>query len=154
MELHEVKTRLQQHLSDGLVIVVGSGLSCAEGLPGMGELAHHLCASIGSGLNDADTLNWEVIRSLIATKGLEAALLETPPTITLETAIVAATATLIGERERRVIAEVFSGSRKLRLTRLIPHVLKPSSGIPIVTTNYDRLVPESVFRAPKYRITI
>lgn len=35
MDLHGVKTRLQQHLTDGLVLVVGSGLSCAEGLPGM-----------------------------------------------------------------------------------------------------------------------
>ena len=50
MELHEVKTRLQQHLSDGLVMVVGSGLSCAEGLPGMGELADHLHATVGLGL--------------------------------------------------------------------------------------------------------
>lgn len=50
MELHNVKVRLQEHLSDGLVTIVGSGLSCAEGLPGMGELADHLLAEVGAGL--------------------------------------------------------------------------------------------------------
>jgi len=34
MNLHEIKEHLQNHLSDGLVIIIGSGLSCAEGIPG------------------------------------------------------------------------------------------------------------------------
>lgn len=147
MELHEVKTRLQQHLSDGLVVVVGSGLSCAEGLPGMGELAHYLCGSIGPGLEGDDATIWEALVPLIAEKGLESALLEKPPTPSLEFEIASTTAALIGQREREVITEVFSNTRKLRLTRLIPHILKPSSGIPIVTTNYDRLVEIAVEEA-------
>ena len=66
MDLDTVKTRLQQHLSDGIVIIVGSGLSCAEGLPGMGELAGHLCAAIGTGLDGDDASAWAVISPLIA----------------------------------------------------------------------------------------
>lgn len=144
MDLHEVKTRLQQHLSDGLVIVVGSGLSCAEGLPGMRELADHLRATIGPGLDGDEALAWATLTPLIVAKGLEAALLEKPPMPSLESAIAAATASLIGERERSVVTKVFDGTRKLRLTRLIAHVLKPSTGLPIVTTNYDRLVEVAV----------
>lgn len=140
MVLHNLKIRLQQHLSDGLVTIVGSGLSCAEGLPGMGELANHLCAEVGPGLADADVAAWAEIAPLIKTKGLEAALLEKAPSAELEAAIATATSILIAERERTIVTEVFAGTRTLRLTRLIAHLLKPSTGVPIVTTNYDRLV--------------
>ncbi|MBU2854952.1 SIR2 family protein [Acidithiobacillus ferriphilus] len=140
MVLHELKIRLQQHLSDGLVTIIGSGLSCAEGLPGMGELAKHLCAAIGPGLVGADVAAWAEIAPLIQAKGLEAALLEKAPSAELEATIATATAELIVERERTIITEVFAGTRTLRLTRLIAHLLKPSTGVPIVTTNYDRLV--------------
>lgn len=147
MDLHEVKKRLQQHLSDGLVTVVGSGLSCAEGLPGMGELADHLRATIGAGLGGDDLAKWAAIAHQIKDKGLEAALLVTPPTPSLEVAIASATAILMSERERKVVMDVFAGTRKLRLTRLVGHLLKPSNGLPIVTTNYDRLVEIAVEEA-------
>jgi uncharacterized protein (DUF3820 family) len=147
MTLDEIKRHLQGHLSDGLVAVVGSGLSCAEGLPGMGELADHLCASIGAGLGTADQAAWAEIVPLIKAKGLEGALQERAPTPVLESAISTATGSIIAERERVVIASVFNGERKLRLTRLLSHMLKPSSGLPIVTTNYDRLVEVAVEEA-------
>jgi hypothetical protein len=41
----DAKKFLQRHLQRGTVIVVGSGLSCAEGLPGMEELSTHLSAT-------------------------------------------------------------------------------------------------------------
>lgn len=140
MDLHSVKVRLQEHLSDGLVTIIGSGLSCAEGLPGMGELATYLLAEVGVGLIGADATAWAAASALIATKGLEAALLIVPPTPAVELAIAAATGKLISERERVVVSEVFAGTRKLRLTRLLHHLVKPASGLVIVTTNYDRLV--------------
>lgn len=140
MELHDVKVRLQEHLSDGLVTIVGSGLSCAEGLPGMGELGSYLLAEVGAGLEGADAVAWTSAAPLITSRGLEAALLAVPPTPALEAAISAATGKLIAERERAVVSEVFSGTRKLRLTRLLSHLVKPPTGLTIVTTNYDRLV--------------
>ncbi len=140
MELHNVKARLQEHLSDGLVTIVGSGISCAEGLPGMAELAAHLQATVPAGLVGVDAATWASASALFATKGLEGALLAVPPTPTLEMAIATATGQLIAERERAVISEVFSGKRTLRLTRLLAHLVKPPTGLTIVTTNYDRLV--------------
>jgi hypothetical protein len=147
MTLDEIKKHLQGHFSDGLVTVIGSGLSCAEGLPGMGELADYLCATIGAGLGAADQAAWAEIVPLIKTKGLEGALQERAPTASLESAISTATGSMIADRERQVIALVFNGARQLRLTRLLGHMLKPSSGLPIVTTNYDRLVEVAVEEA-------
>lgn len=140
MELCELKKRLQEHLGDGLVLVVGSGLSCAEGVPGMGALGHHLVATIPAKLSEEDTKLWEKIHPLIATDGLEAALLKHAPTESLEAAIVQSTADFIADVEAAIIADVFTHTKTLRLTKLLPFLLKPDTGIPIVTTNYDRLV--------------
>lgn len=139
MDIDELKRSLQDHFGDGLVTVVGSGLSCAEGLPGMGELATHLEVEIRKDLSSSDVARWEALSPLIKEKGLEAALLAEPPTGTLEKAIVEHTGALIAQKERVVIEEVFRRERTLRLTRLLKNIMKPSSGIPLITTNYDRL---------------
>jgi hypothetical protein len=140
VELSELKKQLQEHLGDGLVLVVGSGLSCAEGVPGMGALGHHLVTHIPVSLSPADEKLWEEIHPLVITEGLEAALLKRAPTPSLEAAIVQSTGDFIAKAEAAIISEVFNNSRTLRLTKLIPHLLRPDTGIPIVTTNYDRLV--------------
>ena len=140
MQLHDLKLLLQRHFTDGLVIVVGSGLSCAEGLPGMQALGDYLQETIEADLCKEDKDHWAEISPLITMIGLEAALLEKRPTPTLESAIVAKTAELIAQRERAIVAEVFAKSRTLRFTRLLKHLLKPETGVSVVTTNYDRLL--------------
>jgi hypothetical protein len=55
-------------------------------------------------------------------------------------AIVARTAELVASRESEIISEVFARKRTLSFTRLLSHLLKPHTGLPIVTTNYDRLI--------------
>ena len=139
MELGELKKQLQELLGDGLVLIIGSGLSCAEGVPGMGALGHHLVTHIPARLSHEDIKLWEDIHPLIEKVGLEAALLMNAPSPSLEMAIVQSTGEFIATAEANIIAEVFNKSRTLRLTKLIPHLLKPDTGIPIVTTNYDRL---------------
>jgi len=139
VELNTLKKRLQGHLGDGLVLVIGSGLSCAEGVPGMGPLGRHLVTHIPSSLSDDDNKLWEQIHPSIQTDGLEAALLKHVPTPSLEAAIVQSTGEFIAAAEATIVAEIFSKARTLRLTKLIPHLLRPDTGIPIVTTNYDRL---------------
>ena len=105
----------------------------------MPALGSHLQETLNDLAGD-DVAKWQTIAERINEKGLEAALLETPPTAGIETRIVAETAALFLERERRVVADVFNGKIVLRITKLIPHLLKPSSGLPIITTNYDRLL--------------
>lgn len=140
MELHELKTRLQKHLSDGLVLVIGSGLSCAEGLPGMSELASHLQESVSFEPGSTDADQWNSVCELIKSVGLESALLQTASNQNIDSKISAATGAFIAGRERSAISDVFDGSKTLRLTRLLPHVINPKNGLPIITTNYDRLV--------------
>ena len=137
---------LQRHFSDGLVTIIGSGLSCAEGLPGMGALADHLEAYLDP-VDAGDRKLWDELLPLVKTLGLEAALLTIAPTVSLEIAIVSATADLILKHEKIVISEVFDGKRVLRFTKLLSHMLKTNAGIPVITTNYDRLVEVAVEEA-------
>ncbi len=106
----------------------------------MTDLANHLQAELNYGLSPTDASLWAKLVPLIEAKGLEAALLELAPTTTLEALIISKTVEMIGRSESAIISEVFAKTRTLRLTKLLPHLLKPSGGLPIVTTNYDRLV--------------
>lgn len=147
LDLDVFKRQLQAHFSDGLVTVVGSGLSCAEGLPGMGLLGTHLASTVGSRVTGADAIAWAGIAADLGSIGLEAALHKHVLSSAAEEIVVSETAALILMHEKRVIQDVFNGKRTLRLTRLIPHMLKTASGMPFVTTNYDRLVEVAIEEA-------
>jgi hypothetical protein len=142
LKLHELKQRLQAHLSDGLLLVVGSGLSVAEGLPSMGRLEEILKSEIPKSIDAKDQANWEqVIKQFDAGRGLEGALQDVKVSEELETLIRAVVAQHIEQSERQTIQECFSKSRSLRMAQLLPHLNpEPNKPLPIVTTNYDRLI--------------
>ena len=130
----------QEHFTDGLALVIGSGLSAAEGIPGMPALATHLSDNAGV-LTGTDPALWNLIKAVLdADKGLEAALLQHRPSDTLEVWIARETCKLLMPKEREVMSAVLRGDRSLRLTTFLAKVLKPTNGLPILTPNYDRLI--------------
>jgi hypothetical protein len=142
MDLDRLKRDLQGHFADGLVTIVGAGLSAAEGIPGMTDLRDHLLAQVPSHVADKKLLpQWQAIeKRLRAGADIETALQELPPSSDLEAVIVNLTASLTQEAELRVATEVITGNRTLRFTSLLQHMLKPNTGLPVITTNYDRLL--------------
>jgi hypothetical protein len=141
MDIHKLKQRLQNHLTDGLVVIVGSGLSSAEGIPGMLELGKYLRAEIPRRVHGNELKLWNQIESLLDSgDGIEQAMNKCPPTPDLEINIVTSTAELILDAETTIINETIQGTRTLRFARLLKHLLKSPSGIPVITTNYDRLI--------------
>lgn len=85
MNIDDLVKLVQQHFTDGLVLVVGSGLSAAEGMPTMSGLADYLKAGSGE-LSGEDAARWsDVVAALDAGNGLEAALFKHPPPESLET---------------------------------------------------------------------
>jgi hypothetical protein len=141
MDIGELKQRLQEHFTDGLVTIVGSGLSVAEGVPGMVAIADHLRREVPSRLSKESQEVWDHIAAELAGgTDLENTLLKHPPDTDLENVIVDLTARLILEAETCVVEGVIAGRQTLRFTRLLDHMLKPNTGIPVVTTNYDRLI--------------
>ena len=145
MELSHVKQHCQDHFSDGLVTIVGSGLSIAEGISGMDALAKHLLAEVPKKIDSSSEASWENIAAeLVKGTDLENALLRHAPNDQLEAIIVTETATLILADESKVLSEVLNHDRCLCFTRLLKHMLKPGTGVPIITTNYDRLIEVAV----------
>ena len=131
---------IQHHFTDGLALVIGSGLSAAEGIPGMIALATHLDATSSTLIGSDPTLWAEIKKVLDAGEGLEAALLKHPPSATLEAWIVKKTCEFLLPKEREVMSAALRGDRELRLTTFLRRVLKPSTGLPFLTPNYDRLI--------------
>ncbi len=140
MDYDALVTFAQEHFTDGLALVVGSGLSAAEGIPAMPALATHLSKGADL-LTEPDATLWCQIKAMLdAGGGLEAALLEHQPSDTLEAWIAQRTCELLMPKEREVMSAVLQGDRSLRLTTFLAKVLKPTNGLPILTPNYDRLI--------------
>jgi hypothetical protein len=140
MDISALKLAIQQHMSDGLVTIVGSGLSCAEGIPDMNALASHLCSAMPSLVTGSLFHEWTEVSPNIATYGLEEGLTKVATSTDLEEAIRAEVGRVVSKAEAAITSEVFAGTRTLRFTRLLPHILRPTGGIQVVTTNYDRLL--------------
>ncbi len=139
MKEEQLAKFVQAHLGDGLAVIVGSGLSAAEGIPGMPELAIHL-TNASTALGASDASRWATIQGeLDAGVGLEAALLKHMPSVTLEAWIIGETCAFLIPSERRVASAVINGDSELRLTKFLSRCLRSPNGLPIVTPNYDRL---------------
>lgn len=140
MDVDELKKRLQSISRDGLVTVIGSGLSCAEGLPSMQDLAIQLAKDIPLACSGADLSAWEAIgKQLDAGHGLEQAINETDPPQSLEIAIIQSVSRLVLIQEQQAISECLKNKRKLKISSFFAH-FNDAARLQIVTTNYDRLI--------------
>ena len=139
MNYEQVARIVQTHFSDGLVIVIGSGLSLAEGVPGMANLADAL-VNAADDLSEQDKPSWEEIKSeLVNGIGLESALSRRQPTASVEQWIKNRICDILMPAELEIISDIALGRKALRLSDFLAKILIPSSGLPIITTNYDRL---------------
>lgn len=137
-EHNDLLKAIQNHFTDGLTIIIGSGLSAAEGLPTMDELTQYLKENIKA---ESDINNWQsVCKKLDQGINLEASLQNIQISKELYSEIINLTSKLIFEKESIAYQEVLTGKRILRLTHLIEHLKIPNNGLNIITTNYDRLV--------------
>lgn len=139
---------IQSFFSNNTVLVVGSGLSCAEGLAGMWLLAVELVKKVPELVVGENLREWERIKKeLVNEEGivkdnanLEAALLKYPPNEELETVIRRITTNLIISQEKEVIHKVVAGEKQLRFSNFIKRFRLSETGLVVVCTNYDRLV--------------
>lgn len=132
-------SRLQNHLSDGLVAIIGSGHSISLGLPSMAELASILLTEVPTRLSAPDAAWTTVAQKLEQGVNLEAALADVDASSALLSTLVTVTADAIAKAETVAIADVVAKRRALPLATLIPH-LAISQPATVITTNYDRLV--------------
>jgi hypothetical protein len=152
MTLDELKRKLQEHLSDGLVTIVGLGLSASHGLPTMPELSDHLRKEIPVLLAGSSDSNWDQVEArLVSGMDLEAALDAIPDGAPIISNIVDASAELIIASETRAVQEILQSGKPMPFSALVPHLIHAANSTEIITTNYDRLIEIAVEMAG-YRV--
>lgn len=142
MDMDTIKKVIQDFFQEGTVTIVGSGLSLAEGIPGMGDLASELQTKIPMLLTETDDrLAWNKIDGdLNSGVGLEAALHNTKPSPYIEDCIRKVTATYIGNADKHVFDDLVQNKKALRFSEYLRHFNIRSQGLTVITTNYDRLI--------------
>lgn len=142
MDLDSIKLQIQNFFQENTLTIVGSGLSCAEGMPGMSHLARVLQAEIPSKLLTCeDKQLWEKIdKDLKKGIGLEQALHNTKPSPKIEDSIRTTTAHLMGKNENIILQDVILNGRTLRFEKYLKRFNIRNNGLVVVTTNYDRLI--------------
>jgi len=140
-ELDNLKRWLQAIFTDKLAIIVGSGLSCAEGLPSMWHLGEKLKQEMPSKISDKNLKTWNEIAACLESDGLEGALLKHPANDAIESAIIKITAEYVLNEEQKAINRCISENKKLKFSYLLPHIsaCTPKTAR-VITTNYDRLI--------------
>ena len=141
LELSQAKRQIQDHLQEGLLTVVGAGLSTAEGIPGMGPLAEYLKSVIPDKLAGAPDPAWsQVVAALDGGDHLEAAMEKATLKPATVEAIITAAASLISAAEQKVFKRVLAGTAVLPLTVFVRHLFKAGRKFHVITPNYDRLI--------------
>lgn len=140
-----MKTAIQDFFQENTVTIVGSGLSAAEGIPGMQSLAMELQDKLPYKISEkADTDNWKAISDRLKEgEGLEVALHNEKPTSIVEEKIRETTAAFIRSSERKALNNVLSGGARFRFSDYLQRFNIRNNGLTVITTNYDRLVEYS-----------
>lgn len=142
---------IQAIFRPGVVVIVGSGASCAYGLPGMGDLASHLLSNIphrDPPLHGDDAVEWKRISEGIeAGRGLEEALGPEGLPDTLADHLAACIAEFVGEAEMRAITSILGEPKPTAFGRLFAYALRTRAIVDVITTNYDRLIEVQAAKA-------
>lgn len=142
MNLDDIKRMIQNFFQSGTVTIVGSGLSLAEGIPGMQDLAIELQGKLPGLLSAIEDVNiWgKIDADLTKGIGLEEALHNTKPSPFVEECIRKVTAMYVGEADRKVFYDVIQNGKLLRFSEYLQKFNVGNQGMTVITTNYDRLI--------------
>ncbi|HEX5745515.1 MAG TPA: SIR2 family protein [Archangium sp.] len=148
MDIALLKKTLQDHFTDGLAIIIGSGLSAAYGLPTMWALEKHLRTIVPTLIPDTLKGQWaDVEARLAAGRGLELALQDVYVSSELERIIVKATGDFVAEKEIEAISKRLLSGQLFPFANLLKKAILPiipSDGLPVISTNYDRLIEYAI----------
>lgn len=141
MDLGQLKKQVQDHLTDGLVTIVGSGVSAACGLPTMGALAEKLLERLPERIEGDLANEWRTVAlALEAGQGLEDVLTNVSAESELNGHVATVVAEIISEAEAVVVNAVLAGETTLPFSDLLPYIIFHTDRLPIITSNYDRLI--------------
>lgn len=139
MDEAELKRRVQALFADGLVTIVGSGVSVGLGLPSMGDLADRLLREMP---RHVDPAQWEPYarRISVEKQDLETAFADLRADSPLLEPVVEIVASAVSTAEKTLLTRLAREEVDLPFSRLALRHLPCDHGATVITTNYDRLV--------------
>ena len=141
MDLDQIMQYIQSFFDRGTVTVVGSGLSCAEGIPGMSMLANKLIEEVPLVINEEEQIQWNLIADKLRNGiDLETALQQETPCENIEKAILDVTYNLITDADNRIFHDVILKDKSLRFTKYLSRFNLSLYNKVVITTNYDLLI--------------
>lgn len=147
----DLMIHIQNFISTDSLLFIGSGISAAEGISGMPELAQALRESVPQIIDKSNNKynlaqKWDPIEQrLFSGEGLESVLLkEISDNGSLNEEILSiikeVSWSLIFKDDQSVLNKILEGSKTLRLSTFMDKFNHKNGQLCIITTNYDRLV--------------
>lgn len=145
----DVYSYVQGLFRSGLVVVVGSGASCAYGLPSMGLLADHLLKEVSSRTLPTESASlWDRIAAKLSQGiDLETALGSGTIPDDLAEVLTGVISDVVGFAEGPALESILTAGAESAFGRLFKHALRATPCIDVITTNYDRLLEIHAARA-------
>lgn len=137
-ELEKIQVLAQEFSGVVPTMVLGSGASCAHGMPGMRELQQYLLNNLKP--NEDESQEWAKIADEMAKSGLELALTKVAPASSITERIVDLTWEYLSTEDNNIRRDLLLAKDRMPLAALFMHLFATTHReIDIVTTNYDRL---------------
>lgn len=141
IDMDNLKKNIQSFFDQGTVTIVGSGLSCAEGISGMKALSEKLMKDVPSKLSNEDIECWRNIEeTLNSGTDLESTLQQNKATNNIEKAIIESAYELIFSEDISIFKEIIEKSRTLRFSEYLSCFNVDLYNLVVITTNYDLLI--------------
>jgi hypothetical protein len=139
--LDEIKKYIQSFFDQGTVTIVGSGLSCAEGISGMGGLSKELIKDVPNKLKPEDMTCWKKVEDALKNElDLESALRQNKVTDEVEKVILDITYELISREDEVIFLDIIERERKLKFSKYLSCFNLDLYNLTVITTNYDLLI--------------
>lgn len=140
-DMNNLKKQIQSFFDQGTVTIVGSGLSCAEGVSGMKALSKKLIEDVPNKLSTVDMESWRNIEETLNNgTDLESTLQQNKVTSNIEKVIVESVYELISSDDISIFKEIIEKSRTLRFSEYLSCFNVDLYNLVVITTNYDLLI--------------
>ena len=141
IDMDILKKNIQSFFDQGTVTIVGSGLSCAEGISGMKALSEKLMEDVPNKLSNEDMECWRNIEKALNNGiDLESTLQQNKATNSIEKAIIESAYELISSEDISIFKEIIKKSRTLRFSEYLSCFNVDLYNLVVITTNYDLLI--------------
>lgn len=140
-KIDDIKKNIQSFFDQGTVTIVGSGLSCAEGVSGMWRLSQKLIEDIPNTLSAESMECWKKVEEALNNgTDLESALQQNKVTSDIEKAIMESAYELISNEDTNIFTEIIEKSRELKFSEYLSCFNIDLYNLVVITTNYDLLI--------------